>query len=53
MSAEYSIVTGKTSSELESAVAAAIADGLEPNGGIAIDTRKADPILYQAMYKKA
>ena len=53
MAAEYSIVTGKTSAELETAVAGAIADGLEPHGGIAIDTTKVDPVLYQSMYKKA
>lgn len=51
MAAEYSIITGKTSAELEAAVADAITDGLVPQGGIGIDTRKADPVLYQAMYK--
>ena len=53
MAAEYTIVTGKTSAELETAVADAISGGLEPHGGIGIDTTKVDPVLYQAMYKKA
>ena len=53
MAAEYSIVTGKTSAELESEVADAITDGFAPQGGVGIDTRKADPVLYQAMYKSA
>ena len=51
MAAEYTIVTGKTSAELETEVADEITDGFVPQGGIAIDTRKADPVLYQAMYK--
>lgn len=53
MSAEYSIVSAKTSDGLEEAVAEAISGGLEPLGGIGIDTTKVDPVLYQAMYKKA
>ena len=53
MAAEYSIVTGKTSTELITAVTEAISNGLEPQGGIAVDTTKVDPVLYQAVYKKA
>ena len=53
MSAEYSIVSAKTSAGLEEAVAEAISNGLDPLGGIGIDTTKVDPVLYQAMYKKA
>ena len=53
MAAEYTIVKGKTSAELESGVADAITSGFTPQGGIAIDTRKVDPVLYQAMYKSA
>lgn len=53
MAAEYSIVKGKTSAELESEVADAITDGFVPQGGVGIDTTKIDPVLYQAMYKSA
>lgn len=53
MAAEYTIVTGKTSAELETAVADAITDGFAPQGGVGINTRNADPVLYQAMYKSA
>lgn len=53
MAAEYSIVKGKTSAELESAVADAITDGLSPQGGVGVDTTKVDPVFYQAMYKSA
>lgn len=51
MAAEYTVVTGKTSTELESNVADAITDGFVPQGGIGINTRNVDPVLYQAMYK--
>lgn len=51
MAAEYKIVNAKSAAALEAAVADEISDGLAPQGGIGIDTRKIDPVFYQAMYK--
>lgn len=52
MAAEYKIVSAKNPTDLTTAVASAIADGFEPQGGVMVDTRKLDPVLYQAMYSK-
>ena len=49
---DYKIVSAKNSTDLTTAVTAAISDGYEPQGGIMVDTRTLDPTFYQAMYMK-
>lgn len=53
MAAEYKLVSAPSPEELEIAVSTEVENGLIPQGGIGVDTRKIDPVFYQAMYKEA
>ena len=51
MAASYIIVYGESPEELVDNVSDQVDNGFSPVGGVAIDTRKLDPLFYQGMYK--
>ena len=49
MTIEYQVVSDTSMAGLKTKVESVIADGLVPIGGIAVDTKKIDPVFYQVL----